>query len=211
MGTTVIFITKREMEDYTLFLDYVGKNYDKIQGKIKIICGRNKQPYNQDFLQDSIIRCHNAIKKRGYIKDKTPYGIESYLIKSYFTNVREDKRAAINAKRDLNYNSDNISTLYEDWYNTNNVSALTKIASDLYKDFSLLYILLKVEENFDQEHSHLFKLKNLSNGMTYKKLAAKTNIKGCRQKVLEVKEWLKENVTKEEIKDAFNEIYGELC
>lgn len=198
------------MEDYTLFLDYVGKNYDKIQGKIKIICGRNKQPYNQDFLQDSIIRCHNAIKKRGYIKDKTPYGIESYLIKAYFTNVREDKRAAINAKRDLNYNSDNISTLYEDWYNDNNVSALTKIKEDLFKDYSILYLITVVEENFDQEHSYLFKLKNLSKDMTYKKLADKTHIKGCRQKVLEVKEFLQENVTKEQIKESFNEIFSEL-
>lgn len=198
------------MEDHTLFLDYVGKNYDKIQGKIKIICGRNKQPYNQDFLQDSIIRCHNAIKKRGYIKDKTPYGIESYLIKSYFTNVREDKRAAINAKRDLNYNSDNISTLYEDWYNDNNVSALTKIKEDLFKDYSILYLITVVEENFDQEHSYLFKLKNLSKDMTYKKLADKTHIKGCRQKVLEVKEFLQENVTKEQIKESFNEIFSEL-
>lgn len=198
------------MEDHTLFLDYVGKNYDKIQGKIKIICGRNKQPYNQDFLQDSIIRCHNAIKKRGYIKDKTPYGIESYLIKAYFTNVREDKRAAINAKRDLNYNSDNISTLYEDWYNDNNVSALTKIKEDLFKDYSILYLITVVEENFDQEHSYLFKLKNLSKDMTYKKLADKTHIKGCRQKVLEVKEFLQENVTKEQIKESFNEIFSEL-
>lgn len=198
------------MEDHTLFLDYVGKNYDKIQGKIKIICGRNKQPYNQDFLQDSIIRCHNAIKKRGYIKDKTPYGIESYLIKAYFTNVREDKRAAVNAKRDLNYNSDNISTLYEDWYNDNNVSALTKIKEDLFKDYSILYLITVVEENFDQEHSYLFKLKNLSKDMTYKKLADKTHIKGCRQKVLEVKEFLQENVTKEQIKESFNEIFSEL-
>jgi hypothetical protein len=206
----MIFIVKTEMEDHTLFLNYVNDNYKQVQDKLKILCGRNKQRYNQDYLQESIIRCHNAIKKKGFLKDKTPYGIESYLIRAYFNLVREDKRAAINAKRDLNYNSDNISTLYEDWYNDNNVSALTKIASDLYKDFSLLYILLKVEENFDQEHSYLFKLKNLSKDMTYKHLSDKTHIKGCRQKVLEVKEWLTDNISKEEIKEAFNEIYGDL-
>lgn len=206
----MIFIVKTEMEDHTLFLNYVNDNYNQVQDKLKILCGRNKQRYNQDYLQESIIRCHNAIKKKGFLKDKTPYGIESYLIRAYFNLVREDKRAAINAKRDLNYNSDNISTLYEDWYNDNNVSALTKIKEDLFKDYSILYLITVVEENFDQEHSYLFKLKNLSKDMTYKKLADKTHIKGCRQKVLEVKEFLQENVTKEQIKESFNEIFNEL-
>lgn len=197
------------MEDYTLFLDYVGKNYDQIQGKIKIICGRNKQPYNQDFLQDSIIRCHNAIKKRGYMKDKTPYGIESYLIRAYFTNVMEDKRAAYNKKRDRNYDSENINELYETYYNENNTSAIEKIKHDFENDFSVLYIMTQVEEHFSPEDFYLFRLKTLCN-MTYKQVAEKTNLKGVRTRILEVKKWLKENITKDEVKDKFYEIYKDL-
>lgn len=46
--------------------------------------------------------------------------------------------------------------------------------------------------------------------MTYAQLSEKTGIKGCRQKVVDVKNWLKENVTTKEIKDEFEDIYGNL-
>lgn len=197
------------MEDYTIFLDYVGKNYEAIQGKLKIICGRNKQPYNQDYLQESIIRCHNAIQKKGFLRDKTPYGIESYLIRAYFNLDREDKRAAHNKKRDNNYDSENINELYETYYNENNTSAVDKIKHDFEKDFSILYIMSMIEEHFSQEDFYLFRLKTLC-GMTYKQVAEKTNLKGVRTRILEIKKWLQENVKKDEVKDKFYEAYKDL-
>jgi hypothetical protein len=110
----------------------------------------------------------------------------------------------------LNYNSDNIGGLYEDYYNSTNTDARIKIINDMYKDFSVLYIVMLVEQNFDQEHLYLFKMKELIPDMTYKKLAEKTQMKAVRQKVVEVKNWLKANVTKEMIKEEFFSIYGEL-
>ena len=68
---------------------------------------------------------------------------------------------------------------------------------------------MTVEENFDGEYFYLFKLKQLC-GYTYKQLTQKTNIKGARQKVLDVKAWLKNNLTKDEINKAFINIYGDL-
>lgn len=46
--------------------------------------------------------------------------------------------------------------------------------------------------------------------MTYKKLAEKTKMRGVRQKVVEVKRWLKDNVTKDEIRKEFYDIYGDI-
>lgn len=46
--------------------------------------------------------------------------------------------------------------------------------------------------------------------MTYKQLTDKTGIKGVRQKILDVKQWLKDNLTKEEINKAFQLAYGDL-
>jgi hypothetical protein len=46
--------------------------------------------------------------------------------------------------------------------------------------------------------------------MTYKQVYEKTKIKGARQKILEVKAWVQDNVAKEDIKKAFNAVYGEL-
>ena len=45
--------------------------------------------------------------------------------------------------------------------------------------------------------------------MTYKKLSESTNLKGVRQKVVEVKKWHQQNVTKEDINNAFMKMYGD--
>lgn len=198
------------MNDQTIFLNYINDNYSNVVSKLKILSGQRKQHFDEDIFHESILRCYKAIEKKGCLNDKSPYGIESYLIRSYFNLVLEVKRSCSHSKRDLNYNSDNIGGLYEDYYNSNNTDARIKIINDMYKDFSVLYIVMLVEQNFDQEHLYLFKMKELIPDMTYKKLAEKTQMKAVRQKVVEVKNWLKANVTKEMIKEEFFSIYGEL-
>ena len=79
----------------------------------------------------------------------------------------------------------------------------------MFKDFSLIYILMKVEENFDEDHFYLFKLKHLC-GMTYKELSDKTKIPNARKKVLTVMHWLKRTVTKDELAKRFDETHGYL-
>jgi hypothetical protein len=69
--------------------------------------------------------------------------------------------------------------------------------------------MTQVEEHFPPEDFYLFRLKTLCN-MTYKQVAEKTNLKGVRTRILEVKKWLKENITKDEVKDKFYEIYKDL-
>jgi hypothetical protein len=100
--------------------------------------------------------------------------------------------------------------LHEDWYNNVKESAKEKIINDMFKDFALLYILMLVEENFPEEYSYLFRLKELIPNMTYTKLIKKTNAKQVRQKVCQVKRWLAENVDKDQIKQEFHEIYGDI-
>ena len=46
--------------------------------------------------------------------------------------------------------------------------------------------------------------------MTYKQIREKTNIKSARKKILEVSDWVKHNITKEEIKTEFDEQFGEM-
>ena len=185
------------MSDAELFLDYVNDHYNEIISKLKILCGQRRQRFDEDTYHESILRCHKAIEKKGKIR-------------SYFNLVIEIKRSCSHRKKDLNYNSDNIGGLYEDYYNSNFTDARQKVISDMFKDFSTLYIIMLVEKNFDQEHLYLFKMKELCKDMTYKKLAEKTQMKAVRQKVVTVKNWLKENVTKEMIKEEFFSIYGDL-
>jgi hypothetical protein len=67
----------------------------------------------------------------------------------------------------------------------------------------------RVEGEFDTEHFYLFRLKTFTN-MTYAQLSEKTGIKGCRQKVVDCKNWLKQNVKHEDIRKEFDSIYGEI-
>lgn len=198
------------MNDETIFINYINDNYSGVCNTLRILCGQRQQIFDEDTFHESILRCHKAINKKGYLQDKSAYGITSYLIRSYFNLVKEEKRSARNAKRDMNYDSDNITNLYEDWYNDHNLDAREKIVDGMFKDFGTLYIMMVVEQNFDSEHFYLFKLKELCKDMTYKKLAEKTKMKGVRQKVVEVKRWLKQNITKEEIRKEFYSIYGDI-
>lgn len=200
---------ENQIPDCEIFISHIGTHYNEIEEKLKMLSGRNKQPYDKDAFQESIVKCYTYIKKKVKMKDTSPYGIESYLIRTYLNYIKEIKRSAQTAKRDFNYNSDNIGEIYERYYNANNDTAKIKIASDLFKDFSILYIMTQVEDNFDQESFYLYRLKTLSN-LTYQQIAQKTQNKGSRQKILEVKEWVKNNIFKDDVRKAFNIIYSDL-
>ena len=198
------------MSDAEIFLQYVNDNYDKVGGTLKLLSAQRKMKFDEDAFHETILRCHKAISKKGYLKDKSPYGITSYLIRSYFNLINEEKRSAKVKKRDMNYNSDNIGGLYEDYYNSNFTDARQKVVSDLFRDYAVLYVMMIAEQNFDSEHFYLFKLKELCKDMTYKKLSEKTKIKGVRQKVVEVKRFIQANVTKDEIRKSFFETFGDI-
>lgn len=201
-------IMSRHQGDSEKFMKHVASHYNDIKDKLTMLSGRNGYAFNADAMQEAILRCHTAITKKGHMNDTSAYGIESYLIRAYVNYIREEKRACVNSKRDLNFNSDNIHDTYDAWYNQNNTDAATKIQSDLKKDFSVLYLMTRVEDEFDAEHFYLFRLKMLCD-ITYKQLADITKMKGVRQKVVAVKKWLQDNVTKEEINNAFYRVYGD--
>lgn len=197
------------MEDEKIFINYINDHYDLLKNKYKKFCNEKQYAFDEDVFSDTIIKCYDAIEKKGSLDDKTPYGIESYFFKSFKQNLQREKQYARNEKRDRNFTSDEVESLYEDYVNQTEKSSHTKLKNDLYVDFATLYLMSKVEEHFDEEHFYLFRIKNLCN-LTYKQLQAKTNIKGARQKVIDVKNFLKNNVTKEEINDAFQQLYGDL-
>ena len=198
------------MEDATIFINYINDHYNQVVNTLKILCNQRHQKFDEDGYHTCIIRCYDAIAKKGSLNDKSPYGITSYLIRSYFNYVLEEKRSAKNKKRDQNYDDDNIGELQEEWSQKNQVDAKQKIVVDMFRDFSVLYIMMVAESNFDSEHFYLFRLKQLQPGMTYKKLAEVTQMKGVRQKVVEVKKFIQQNVTKEMIRKEFYDIYGDI-
>lgn len=198
------------MTDARLFLEYINDNYEILKNKYKTMCVQNQLIWDEDVFSNTILSCYNAINKKGKLDDTSNQGIENYFFRSFKQNVQRERQYCRVSKRDLNYNSDSINLAYENWYNDTKDTAINKIRSDLYKDFATLYIMHRVEDEFDAEHFRLFNLKTLIPEMTYKKLQEKTKCTSCRQKVIDVRNWVRNNVTKEEIKKAFNLMYGNL-
>lgn len=197
------------MQDETIFLNYINDHYNELKNKYFKFCQEKQYTWDEDIFSDTIIKCYESIVKRG-IKDKSPQGIENYFFMAFKNNIMNERRYSRIKKRDYNITSDNINELYENWYNSNFSDARVKIVNDLYKDFSILYIMSQVEDNFDSEHFYLFRIKTLVPDMTFKKLADTTKVKASRRKCIEVMRWVKENIKKEDIRKLFYLMYGDI-
>lgn len=187
------------------YLTYVGNNYKNLMKRMKAFCSDKGYIWDEDVLADTFLKVHDRIEKKG-IEDSSDDGFENYTFMAFRQNI---KREALYARVKKRCETEDVHILYERYFNSTKTSSTEKIQGDLFKDYSLIYILMKVEENFDNDHFYLFKLKHLC-GMTYKELSEKTKIPNARKKVLTVMHWLKKNVTKQEIEKRFDETYGYL-
>lgn len=200
-------MTNKEIADN--YLQWFSNHYNELKYKFFNFCREKHLDWNEDIFSDTYLKVYDTITKNG-MKDTSDYGFSAYTFMSFRNNIKLEKVYSRNKKRDKNINSDNINEVYEAWYNENYDSSKAKLVNDLWKDFSTLYIMLQVEQNFDSEYFYLFKLKTLTKGMTFKKLQETTNIKSSRKKVLDVMHWIKENITKEDIRKEFYDLYGDL-
>lgn len=200
-------MSNKELADK--YLEWFSKNYIHLKNKYFNLCKEKQWDFDEDIFSDTYLKIYEIILKNG-IKDSTDRGFECYTFRAFQNNIRNEKRYSRNSKRDCNITSDNIEDLYETFYNKTNDPAINKVMTDLFKDFALLYIMMQVEDNFDGEHFYLFRIKTLVPNMTFKRLAEKTKIKASRRKCIEVMRYVKQNITKEEIKKAFNKFYDNL-
>lgn len=187
------------------YLKWVNDNYDSIKNKLIAFCNDKNYQWDEDTFSYTYLKIYEKILKQP-LQDDSDKGFDGYTFMSFKINTMRNKQYACNAKRDGNCT--NLTGAYER-YKNGELSEEEKLKSDLYKDFSTLYLMRKAEEVFDRESFYLFRLKTFEN-MTYKQLAARTGIKGVRQKVINVKKYLKDNVTKNEIDKVFNELYGDV-
>ena len=187
------------MKDEELFIKTIGEMLPVLKPKMKAYCNSMNKQWSEDVFSQTILNCYNAIARKGGLVDKSEKGIENYFFNSFYTNTKREALYSRNAKRD---NTNDLFGEYETYQGTN-MTESEKVESDLYKDFAVLYLLKRAEQQFDPETFYLFNLKFIGQ-YTYKQLQEHVKAKAIRQRVAEVKRWLKENVTKEEIDDSFN-------
>lgn len=190
-----------------MYLVWVGKNLTQLQDRMKKYCASQRLEYDEDIFSDTYLKIYEKIRKNG-LQDTTEEGMLNYTFIAFKINTLREPQYARNKKRNLNVANGDLNTLYEDFLE-GEITQREKLVSDLYKDFAVIHILHLVEERFDQEHFKLFQMKFL-NDLTFKELRKQSGIKGARDKVKEVVEWLKENVDKDSIRESFFEIFYEL-
>ena len=62
-------------EELEIFYSFLSKNFNDIRKKYKQFCFLNHMDFNDDTLQDTIVKVADLIMKKG-LKDKTEKGIE---------------------------------------------------------------------------------------------------------------------------------------
>lgn len=187
------------------FLIWIGENYTYQKEKLQKWCAHNKYKFEEDIFSDTIVKVHDYIEKHG-LRDGTPTGVDSYFFISFKNNLKRELQYSRNKNK---IELPELNKKYEDYYNEHYDSATVKIMKDLQEDFSTLYVLRLVEDNFCAEDVYVFKMKFLYN-LTYKELAQRTKVKNSRQKIINIIHWLKANLSKEDLEKFFDEFKGNI-
>lgn len=193
------------MTNEDIVLQILGDKYDELKGICKTLCKKNKEKYSDDIFNDTVIQLYKITKKKGKLDDMTDKGIMRYFVRSYINNLRMQTRYAYIKKRDTNITKEEFNERYDQTH----TSKQDKIIRDLLEDFSILFIMKMVELNFTPESFYLYRLKTLGK-KTYKQIHDETKIPKSRDKILEVNNWVKQNISREIIQKEFNDIYGDL-
>lgn len=192
-------------EQANKFLQWVNNNYEYLKQHHQAYCLNTRQNWDEDIFCDTYLKIYEKIRKDG-IKDDSDRGFECYFFMAFKMNTKRETQYSRNTKKDEN--NANLPILQEIYLNTQ-LTEREKLLQDLQKDYFTLRILEKIEKHFPPEDCRLFKIK-LFESLTYKQLAEKTCVKGIRQKIVDIKNWIKENITKEELIKEFNEKFGDL-
>ena len=64
---------ENETPDCQVFINHVGNHYKEIETKLKMLSGRNHQPFDKDAYQEVIIKCYKRIKNKGQLNDNQAY------------------------------------------------------------------------------------------------------------------------------------------
>ena len=181
------------------WLQYIGTIYEEYRMKYFKMANDLNYNVNEDMLNDTIIACYNSIA-RNNLSDTTEQGMRNYLFRAFKVNLNAisnyDKRKDV---------VDDLTALAEQ-YEFQGEATYNKIKKQLFEDYSVIYLLNKVEDNFDTITFHCFRLKTML-PCTYQRLREITKVKDCKKRVVKVNKWLRENITEEEILTNFKKTY----
>ena len=182
------------------WLQYIGTIYEEYRMKYFKMANDLNYKVSEDMLNDTILACYNSIA-RNNLSDTTEQGMRNYLFRAFKINLNAvsnyDKRKDV---------VDDLTALAEQYENQGEAT-YNKIKKQLFEDYSLIYILEQVENNFDTITFNVFRLKTMLEKCTYQKLRDITKVRDCKKRVVKVMKWLRENITEKEILTNFKKNY----
>ena len=181
------------------WLKYIGTIYGEYRKKYFKMANDLNYNVNEDMFNDTIIACYNSIA-RNNLSDTSPQGMRNYLFRAFKINL--NAKSSYDKRKDI---VNDLSSLAEQ-YEAMGEATHNKIKKQLIEDYSVIYILNKVEDNFDTLTFNVFRLKTML-PCTYQKLREITKVRDCKKRVVKVNKWLRENMNRQDIYNAFIKDY----
>lgn len=181
------------------WMKQISVNYESNKKKFYKMCRDMHFNIDEDVFSETVLMCYDSISRNG-LQDLSQQGCENYLFKAFRTNIYAkssyDKRKV----------DGDINSITEKYIDDNG----DKVREQVLKDYTVIYLLNLIEENFDEISFSLWRLKYMVEKMSYEKLRNITGVKDCKKRIIHINEWLRENVSKEEILKNFEEYFDNL-
>lgn len=195
------------MSDAKRFIEYIGSHYQEMRKLLLAYCRNRGEQFNDDIYHQTLLNCYETISRKGQMTDPSQKGMKDYFFKSFKFNTMREKQYARNKNR---ASVEDFVTAWESFLQSC-PSEDEKVEENMRKDFGAWYIATRAEEAategaIDNEAFHLWRIKTFM-GFTYQQLGEVTGAERVREKVLSVKHWLQENITRADIDKAFDERY----
>lgn len=184
------------------FLKFANEHYEDYKKKWAKYLYDKQVDFDEDVFSDTILKVYDYIEKNG-INDTTDSGLANYWFKSFNTNIKREKQYSRNINRDKNI--DATEELSKEMNGEDELKL--KIRSQVFDDWSVVYILMLVENNFDSISFHCFRLYYILDKMTYSKLREITKVPDSKKRVVTIKNWLKDKLTKKQLEKEFLKYY----
>lgn len=189
-------------EQSSRFLKFANDHYDDYKKKWAKYLYDRQVDFDEDVFSETVLKVYDYINTNG-IKDDSDSGLANYWFKSFNTNIKREKQYSRNVNRDKNI--DATEELSKEMNGEDELKL--KIRRHVYEDWSIFYILRLVEDNFDSISFHCFRLYYILDKMTYSKLREITKVPDSKKRVVTIKNWLKDNLTKQKMEKEFSKYY----
>lgn len=181
-------------ETLTRFYELLTEQYNTIRKKYKQFCFLNKLTYSDDVLNDTVVKVADIINRKG-LKKTDNKSIMGYFFMAFKQNTYQQHLQDQKQMKDENVELKDLNLIDEEYDETH-----LQYASNAFKQ-----LYEEVKKNFDNISAAVWRIRYMVtlNGeeMNYKKIKEITGIQDTRRRIVAINKWIKQNITKQNLKE----------